>query len=114
MDKVYMSFLLTDSTIHFYAEALRGIGNPKRISILLSNDGNTLLITPHDKRDFKSHHVQASTYNGQGKMRVYSQKLCRLIAELHQWEMNKSYRVPGVVIEDKNVVAFDLTEANRI
>ena len=34
-------------------------------------------------------------------------KLCRIIADLHGWDMDKSYRIPGIVYPEKHMAIFN-------
>ena len=80
----------------------------------LAENGETLLIAPHEKRDFKSHAVPADVYKGTAGMEVCSIKLCRIIAKLHQWDLSRSYRVPGMIYPEKKAAIFRLNEAEII
>lgn len=111
MQETNISFYLKANRIHFFLDALRGLGSPSRICIMIEADGKTLLIAPYEKRDFKSIGVPPDVYNGTGCMEVSSMKLCRIIADLHHWDMNHSYRVPGKIHAAHNVAIFSLTEA---
>lgn len=114
MMETHISFYLKTNRIHIFVEALRGIGEPSRICFMISEKGESLLITPYDKRDFKSHSVPRNVYNGTGAMEISSFKLCRIIAKLHHWKLDRSYRVPGQIYETKKVAIFDLTKAEAI
>ena len=100
--------------IHVFVESLRGIGSPRRICFMISEDGNSLMVTPYPKKDFKSHSVPAKTYHGEGGFDISSYKLCRLIAGMHNWDTGRSYRIPGTVYEEKRVAVFDLKRAEII
>lgn len=109
-----ISFYLRANRIHVFIDALRGIGEPSRICFMISENGESLLITPYDKRDFKSHSVPREVYAGTGAMEISSMKLCRIIAGLHGWNLSHSYRVPGKVYESQKIVIFDLDKAETI
>ena len=109
-----ISFYLRSNRIHIFVDALRGIGSPSRICFMISESGESLLVMPYDKRDFKSHGVPQEVYAGTGGMEISSMKLCRIIAKLHGWELYQSYRVPGKVYEGKKVAIFDLDKAEAI
>lgn len=109
-----ISFYLRANRIHIFVDALRGIGEPSRICFMISKNGESLLITPYDKRDFKSHGVPQEVYSGTGSMEISSIKLCRIIADLHGWQLYQSYRVPGKVYESKRIAIFDLDKAEII
>ena len=72
------------------------------------------MVTPYPKKDFRSHNVPGKTYRGEGGIDISSYKLCQLIAKLHNWDTERSYRVPGVVYEGKKAAVFDLTRAEVI
>ena len=114
MDNTFISFYLKEYKIRVFAEALRGLDSPKRICFMLDEDGNRLLMLPHEKKDFVSHAVPNSVYSGVRRMEVNSKKLCWLFADQHGWDMSRSYRVPGVILADRQVAAFDLTRAEQI
>ena len=81
---------------------------------MLSQNGSSLLLVPYLKRDFKSHSVPEKVYNGLAPMDVHSLKLCQIIAKIHGWDIGRSYRVPGSVWQDQEVVIFDLLNAWKI
>ena len=114
MDETYISFYLKAYRIHVFVDALRGIGSPRRICFMISEDRRSLLLAPYHKRDLKSHNVPQDVYNGIGGMEISSMKLCRLIADLYSWDLSLSYRVPGRIYENMNVVIFDLPRAEII
>ena len=114
MMETNISFYLRANRIHIFVNALRGIGEPSRICFMISEHGERLLITPHDKRDFKSHGVPQEVYTGKGEMEISSMKLCRIIAELHGWDLSQSCRVPGKVYESQKIAVFDLDKAEAI
>lgn len=109
-----ISFYLKANRIHVFVDALRKIGSPQRICFMIEENGQTLLLAPYEKRDFKSHSVPAEVYKGTGVMEVSSKKLCQLIAQLHRWNPEQSYRVPGNVNEEHKVLIFELTKAEAI
>lgn len=114
MDETYISFYLKVSRIHIFIDALRSIGSPPRICFMISQNGASLLLAPYNKRDFKSHYVSDEVYGGTATMDVHSLKLCRIIAEINGWDINRSYRVPGTIRADQAVIVFDLLNAWKI
>ena len=114
MDRTYISFYLNANRIHIFIEALRGIGSPKRICFMIDQDGNRLLMLPHAKKDFISHGVPQSVYAGKESLEICSKKLCRILAGQHNWDVARSYRVPGLIVAEKKLAAFDLTKAEVI
>lgn len=114
MQDSYISFYLKANRIHIYIDVLRSLDSPSRVCFMIEGNGNTLLIVPHEKRDFISHAVPPEAYKGAGGLEVNSRKLCQIIARLHQWDLNRSYRVPGIVYPEKAVAIFKLAEAEVI
>ena len=114
MQETFISFYLKDNRIRIFVEALRGLGKPSRICFMVGENGTSLLIAPHDKRDFLSHAVPPEAYTGKYDMRVSSYRLCRIIAQLHNWDLSRSYRVPGKVYPEQKVAIFDLNKAEVI
>ena len=114
MNGVYLSFYLRTSRIHIFTEALRLIGCPKRICLLISADGRSLLMRAHETRDLKSHRISQNVYNGRGSYEISSWKLCRILAYLHSWDLEWSYRVPGVILRDQRSVRFSLAQAEAV
>ena len=114
MNGVHISFYLKTSRIHIFTETLRLIGCPKRICFLISADGQTLLMRTHENRDFKSHKVPQDVYDGRRSFEISSWKLCKILADLHSWDLKHSYRIPGVLMRDRRSVRFSLAKAEVI
>jgi len=81
---------------------------------LIQNEGKFLAMIPYKKRDFRSHKVSPDVYGGINGMEVSSLKLCQIISKMYQWDCNKSYRVPGLVLNDHSAVVFNLGQAEII
>ena len=111
---ITISFYLKDTRICIYSAVLKGIGSPSRICFMISDNGDNLLVSPYEKKDLKSHRVPARVYAGEDSMRVNSYVLCHIIAELHGWDLTRSYRIPGEILPKKNVAVFFLKEAKVI
>lgn len=47
-------------------------------------------------------------------MEVSSMKLCQIIARMYQWDSDRSYRVPGFVLQDRTAAIFNLGLAEVI
>ena len=114
MNDIHISFYLRVGRIHIFTETLRLIGRPKRICFLISSDGQSLLMRAYETRDLKSHKVPRGVYGGERSFEVSSWKLCEILADLHGWDAGRSYRVPGVLMQDQRSVRFSLAEAEAI
>ena len=114
MNDIHISFYLRVGRIHIFTETLRLIGQPKRICFLISSDGQSLLMRAYETRDLKSHKVPPNVYNGRRSFEVSSCKLCEILADLHSWDLEWSYRVPGVILRDQRSVRFSLAQAEAV
>ena len=106
MADLFVSFYLRDNRVHIGKGVLCALGNPGRICFLLDKTGTSMLIIPYEKRDFRSHKVPAA-----GCMEISSQKLCRIISSLHNYDTSFSYRISGRKVQNRNAVVFDLKSA---
>ena len=114
MADTYISFYLRNNRIHVFVDALRGIGSPKYVCFMISDDGNTLILRPYGKKDFHSHRVPPDVYHGIGGFNLTSLRLCQILITEFGWDGDKSYRIPGRLNEDKRIVVFDLRRASKI
>lgn len=114
MYETYISFYLRSNRIHIFVDALRGIGSPKYICLLIQENGHSLAIMPYKRKDFRSHRVSSDVYDGTDGMEVCSLKLCQIISELYHWDPDYSYRVPGFILNDHTAAIFDLARAEII
>lgn len=114
MADTYISFYLRNNRIHIFVDALRGIGSPKYVCFLIANDGNTLILSPYQKKDFHSHRVPQDVYHGKRSLELASIRLCQILTVEFGWDSSKSYRIPGRLVEDKKVIVFDLRSATKI
>ena len=114
MIETYISFYLRSNRIHVFISALREIGEPSRICFLMGENGHSLLMVPYGKRDFRSHYVSKDVYAGCDSLEISSMKLCRIIAFIHQWDLRQSYRAPGRIFSEEQIVLFNLDRAITI
>ena len=114
MADTYISFYLKNNRIHIFVDALRGIGSPKYVCVMISEDGNTLILRPYGKKDFHSHRVPPDVYHGIGGFNLTSLRLCQILTTEFGWDSTKSYRIPGRLDESNRIVVFDLRRASKI
>lgn len=111
MEETYISFYLRAGRIHVFIDSLRAINCPRRICFMIDNDGKNLLMIPYSKIDFISHKVPDKVYQGRGCLEISSLNLCKLIANMKNWNKNNSYRVPGKINSKINAVVFRFDKA---
>ena len=114
MSKTHLSFYLKANRIHLFVDALRLIGSPANICFMIGENGKTLILKPYPKKDFHSHRVSAEVYKGKRSMEISSLRLCRIMAEMQQWNTSCSYRVSGVIMPRQQICVFYLDQAEPI
>ena len=88
MTETFLSFYLKANRIHVFVDALREIGCPVNVCFMIGKNGKTLILKPYPKKDFHSHRVPQDVYRGKKSMEVSSLRLCRIIADMQQWNVN--------------------------
>lgn len=89
----------------------------RKARIYSGNDKNYKPVSQiklHSKKDLRSHRVPKRVYEGTKSMDVCSIKLCRILSQLYNWDIERSYRVPGVIVPEKKIIAFALGMAEQI
>lgn len=81
---------------------------------MIGENGKTLILKPYPKKDFHSHRVSAEVYKGKRSMEISSLRLCRIMAEMQQWNTSCSYRVSGVIMPRQQICVFYLDQAEPI
>lgn len=113
-NETFISFYLRANRVHIFVDALREVGFPKYICFMLGEEGKTLVLSPYPKKDYHSHRVPTDVYKGCKSMEVSSKRLCQILASMQNWDLNYSYRIPGVIYQKQNVVVFTLSDAEKI
>lgn len=117
-DTTYISFYLRYNRIHVFCKALRDVGKPEYIRLLINADQMRLVMQPYHKKDFRSFRVPKAIYSrqhgGNNSMELYSQAFCLLLANRLGWDTTRSYRVPGIIYGGQALVYFDLNKAALI
>ena len=114
-DTTSISFYLKSGTIRLYKKAVLSIGPPRFIRFRIREDGASLIVEPYDKITLRSFRVPKDflQINGSG-MLVHSKSFCRVVAKQFNWDVMKSYRIDGIILEKKHLVVFDLTNSKQI
>lgn len=117
-NSTFISFYLRYNRVHIFCKALRGVGKPPYIRLLINSDTLKLVMQPYHKKDFRSFRVPKAVYTprsgGNDSMELHSQAFCQLLANKLGWDTTKSYRVPGMVYEGQCLACFDLNKATII
>ena len=115
--QTFLSFYLRSNTIRVFNAAVRSIGQPRFIRFMLNSETMQMVMLPAFKKDFQSFRVPKGLYSshvGNQAMMVHSQKFCHILAQQLGWSEDHSYRIPGTIFEDQQIVRFDLSRATLI
>lgn len=113
-DTTYISFYLKSNTIRIFKKAIRGLGLPQFIRFRVNSEGTSMVLEKYDRITLTSFRIPKNIEDVDGSMDVHSKPFCRLMAFKLGWDVEKSYRIPGRVIQHQKVVVFDLTQAVQI
>ena len=110
----YISFYLPRTRLHIFSSTIREIGNPKFIRFLVNEEEMQLVVQPYHRKDFRSHRVPTRKSSDRWEMEISSNPLCMLLANKLDWDLNRSYRVPGRILPKQQIAIFDLKSAEII
>lgn len=117
-ETTYISFYLRYNRIHIFCKALRDVGKPEYVRLLINADHMRLVMQSYHKKDFRSFRVPKAIYNHQQgeneSMELHSRAFCLLLAGKLGWDTARSYRVPGIIYGSQKLVCFDLNQAALI
>ncbi len=115
-NKTYISFYLKSNTVRVFTSSVRKIGSPKYVRFLINPKTNRMIMSSYDKKEFTSFRVSRKVLSDSkySSLRIRSMRFCRLLANQFGWDVNKSYRIPGLVILNQELVVYDLTGAKEI
>ncbi len=114
MNKARISFYLRTGRVHVDISTLRGLHNPEKICFKLDALGETLRIMPYNKNDFHAYTVPVKVYEGSRSLDISSRYMCNVLARIHHWDVNKSYRALGTIYPDSGEAVFRLIDAEEI
>lgn len=117
-DRTFISFYLRYNTMHVFYRAVREIGKPAFVKFLISGDDMKMVMQPHDKKEFVSFRVPQAIYHPQYHthkcFQIRSKAFCELLASRLEWDSTRSYRIPGTIYPNQQLVLFDLSAAEQI
>lgn len=110
----YISFYNKRGGIRIFKQTMRVLGLPKFIRFQLHQERHLMLLEPYDKISFTSFRVPTNLEDENGKLDIYSKAFTHLISKVMGWDFNRSYRVLGIIDEEKKYVVFNLDQAVEI
>lgn len=113
-DIPYVSAYLGSNTLRIFRSAVREIGVPKYVRFRVHDSGKSMIMERYDKKTQRSFRVPKDLMENDRSMRVHSKSFCYALAQAQNWDVHKSYRIPGAVLIPGKIVVFDLTSAEEI
>lgn len=113
----FVSFYLAQGRVHIPPGALYGIDCPRYVRFLLAKDGKSMIMEPYDHKEFQSMRVPKCMYESnptRRQMEIRCMLFCRLLASWLKLDMGKSYRFPGKILCNQQLVVFDLTDVASV
>ena len=112
--ETYLSLYGKSGKIHVFKACLRALGYPKFIRFQLNPDGR-ILLEPHDRISFTSFRVPAHIDGVEGEqMEVSTTALIRAVFREFDFNLNKSYRLEGILYEGQRIAVFNIASATLI
>ena len=97
-------------------KTLQMIGSPEYILLLVKPEERSLVITPGDIMDKRTHRIPP--FNSEGKKKpieLCSKLLMHSIADISSsMQYNSSYRIKGELISDENILLFYIDKAELL
>jgi len=108
-----MSFYLARNTFRVFTDAVRRIGHPGYVRFLIHPDDLRMAMEAYGKKEPTSFKVPQRLFSDSKgtSMRIHSKPFCHLLAGRMGWNTARSYRVPGEIFSEQQVVIFDLSQA---
>jgi hypothetical protein len=113
--KPAISVNLRKYLIRIHKDTLYSIGNPEYVLLLVNPNERTLAVLPSDRSDTKAHHISKSSLINKKSFEIYSTSLVQNLRNLcSDWENDKTYRIYGETIHNKDIARFIMAEAVSI
>lgn len=112
-EQTYISLYGKCGKIHIFKSTIRAIGQPRFIRFRLSKDGRVLL-EPYDRITLTSFRVPKDLDDMGSTMEISTTALIRIIYREWGFDITKSYRIEGILYEDKQIAIFDIASAIKI
>lgn len=107
-----ISFFLKRGRILIYRTALKAIGSPRFIRLLVSRKDKRIAVQCCEEIDRDSYAIPA--YDTWDQFEISSTKFIGLIYKLAKWDQDKNYRILGYAVEKYHLILYCLDEAQEI
>jgi hypothetical protein len=103
---------LKKDRIRIHKNTLRAIGIPNYVLLLVNPDERTLAVLRSDRSDPRAHHIPSAPLEIQRTYELYSRSLIKNLRDVcRDWNDSQSYRMYGEVIQNENMVRFNMSDA---
>lgn len=111
--KATISVNIKDSLIMIHKNALRVLGNPEFIQILVNPEEKTIVVCRSIEADHLAHPVNPEIFTHPKKsLRIHSYTLlCGLHKIYPLWSRNSTYKISGKFIPNLNVIKFSMKDS---
>ena len=111
--KLGISFSMQRRRILVYHDTLRALGEPSYIRFLLNKDARRLALQACRYGE-NGYHEVGEYKNDRWSFEINSMDLVRLLRKICGWRQDCTYRVIGTVIQQHQLVEFDLNMAEPV
>lgn len=106
-----ITFSLKRGRILIYRTALKAIGSPRFIRLLVSRKDKRIAVQCCEEIDRDSYAIPA--YETWEQFEIASTKFISLIYKLTKWDPDKNYRIYGYAVEKYHLILYCLDEAKE-
>lgn len=107
-----VSFSLKRSRILIYRTALKAIGSPRFIRLLVSKRDKRFAVQCCEEIDRDAYEIPA--YDTWEQFEITSIKFINLIYKLAGWDQDKNYKILGYPVEKYRLILYCLDEAKEM
>jgi hypothetical protein len=113
-NNICISFYLREAAIRIHRKALNSISNPSFVEFLVNSDQKTFAVRSCEKKSLRSFRVRVNINSKTDKVEFYSLPLCRMLAQINNWDIDGSYRVFGRAFPDQDIAVFEFSSSEII
>ena len=106
-------FSLKERMVYIYRETIRELGTPAYIRLLINPDKRKFAIEACRFGD-PGYCPTPELDGSRGSYRISHTNLLRQIWQLCEWDVETTYRIPGVVYSNDHVAEFCLDDAEPV
>lgn len=110
-EQIYISICHSDGGIRLFRETVRCLNTPPYVKFYINYEKFLLAVVSENSKSQKTHRIPKNLYVENGRMVVYSKRLCDVLYREMKWDKTIRYRVPGKMMLEDNAAYFELKKA---